>query len=84
MTGVWRDCRGHKQLKQRVIDPALDLLDFQECLEHREYKETRVNQEKEAPQEHQESWDPLVSQVLRAHLAYLVSRGNEGRLVSQD
>lgn len=61
-----------------MIDPAWDNLDIQEFLDHGETKENREHMEREANLEHQEAWDLLVSQVLRAHLVYLVSRVSEG------
>lgn len=82
MTSVWRDCRESRRHNQWMTDQ--DHLEFQERLDHRESGESLVYQEIEVQLEYQGTWDLLVSQVLRAHLVYLVSRVSEGYPASQD
>lgn len=57
---------------------------FQERLDHKEQEESQVYQEIEAKLEYQATWDLLVSQVLRAHLVYLVSRVSTGHPDSKE
>lgn len=53
-------------------------------MDHQEQREKQVHQEREATLDHQETWDLLVSQVLKAHLAYLVSKVSVGHLDSRE
>lgn len=84
MTSVWRDCRECRRHNQWRTDPAQEHQEFLECLDCQEQEERQAHQERGAKLEYQETWDLLVSQVLRAHLVYLVSRVSEGRPASQD
>lgn len=67
-----------------MTDPAREHLEFQECLDHQEQTESQVQKEREAKLDYQETWDLLVSQVLKAHLVYLVSKVSVGHLDSQE
>lgn len=56
----------------------------QECPDHREIRENRVHLETEGLLEYQETWDPLVSLVLKVHLVLLVRGASKDQRDCQD
>lgn len=55
-----------------------------EYLDHQGLREKRVHQETEGLLEYQETWAPLVSLVLKVHLALLVKEASKDQQDFQD